>query len=118
MKKRKKREFTFVPHEPKGEPDTASVLGKIQRQLVILEKKLDSLIAERESQPVQRPEAFPEKRLTKAICAECHKECEVPFRPTGNRPVYCRDCFSRHKPRESAFERHGGGRKPFNRRRR
>lgn len=28
-----------------------------------------------------------------ATCAQCHKECEVPFRPNGSRPVYCRECF-------------------------
>lgn len=33
-------------------------------------------------------------RPTYAItCAECGKEDEVPFRPTGARPVYCYDCF-------------------------
>ena len=26
-------------------------------------------------------------------CAACGKEDEVPFRPTGARPVYCYDCF-------------------------
>lgn len=34
-----------------------------------------------------RPQMF------KAICAECGDRCEVPFRPTGERPVLCRDCF-------------------------
>src|SRR5271168_1302353 len=28
-----------------------------------------------------------------AICSKCGKTCEVPFRPTGEKPVYCRDCF-------------------------
>jgi len=28
-----------------------------------------------------------------ATCSECHKACEVPFRPNGKKPVYCRDCF-------------------------
>ena len=28
-----------------------------------------------------------------ATCAECQKPCEVPFRPNGERPVYCKDCF-------------------------
>lgn len=31
--------------------------------------------------------------MHKAICSKCGKECEVPFRPTGEKPVYCRDCF-------------------------
>jgi len=34
-----------------------------------------------------------QKEMFSAICATCGKECEVPFRPTGERPVYCRDCF-------------------------
>ena len=29
-----------------------------------------------------------------ATCSECGKGCEVPFRPTGEKPVYCSNCFS------------------------
>ena len=35
--------------------------------------------------------------LFPAVCAECRKKCEVPFRPTGDKPVYCRDCFDRQR---------------------
>ncbi len=35
-----------------------------------------------------------ENRMYKAVCDECGKECEVPFRPTGDKPVYCDKCFS------------------------
>ena len=28
-----------------------------------------------------------------ATCAQCHKQCEGPFRPNGEKPGYCRDCF-------------------------
>lgn len=31
--------------------------------------------------------------MHKATCAGCGKICEVPFRPTGSKPVFCRDCF-------------------------
>ncbi|MDR1615503.1 MAG: zinc-ribbon domain containing protein [Syntrophomonadaceae bacterium] len=27
------------------------------------------------------------------ICASCNQETTVPFEPTGDRPVYCRECF-------------------------
>jgi len=27
------------------------------------------------------------------VCAECGQTTTVPFKPAGNRPVYCRDCF-------------------------
>ena len=35
--------------------------------------------------------------MHKAICADCKKECSLPFKPSGDRPVYCQDCFSRRK---------------------
>jgi CxxC-x17-CxxC domain-containing protein len=38
--------------------------------------------------------------MTKVICSDCGKECEVPFKPTEGRPVYCFDCLPKHrKPR-------------------
>ncbi|MBI4017160.1 MAG: DNA-directed RNA polymerase [Candidatus Aenigmarchaeota archaeon] len=33
-----------------------------------------------------------------ATCAECQKPCQVPFEPKKDRPVYCRDCWSKRKP--------------------
>ncbi len=35
--------------------------------------------------------------LYKAVCADCHKTCEVPFKVTGDRPVYCKECFATRK---------------------
>ena len=36
-------------------------------------------------------------QLHSAVCSECGKECEVPFKPTGARPVFCNDCFRKQK---------------------
>jgi CxxC-x17-CxxC domain-containing protein len=33
--------------------------------------------------------------MTKVTCSTCKKECEVPFKPTSNKPVYCDKCFSK-----------------------
>ncbi|MBS3164323.1 hypothetical protein J4439_02740 [Candidatus Woesearchaeota archaeon] len=30
-------------------------------------------------------------------CSECGKEAQVPFKPDGTRPVYCRDCFQKRR---------------------
>ena len=38
-----------------------------------------------------------EREMHKATCADCGKECEVPFKPDEDRPVYCKDCFQKHK---------------------
>jgi CxxC-x17-CxxC domain-containing protein len=34
-----------------------------------------------------------ERQYYDAICANCGAETQVPFKPTGIRPVYCRDCY-------------------------
>lgn len=31
----------------------------------------------------------------KAVCDECGKECYVPFKPTGDKPIYCNECFDK-----------------------
>ena len=38
------------------------------------------------------------REMHKAVCSECKQECEVPFKPTEGKPVYCRECFQKHKP--------------------
>lgn len=30
-----------------------------------------------------------------AVCDECGKNCEVPFKPTGSKPVFCSECFEK-----------------------
>ncbi len=42
-----------------------------------------------------RPSFGGEKKMFTAICDKCGRSCEVPFRPTGDKPVYCSDCFSK-----------------------
>lgn len=40
----------------------------------------------------------PRKRsleMTKVTCDSCGEECEVPFRPTSSKPVYCSSCFTK-----------------------
>ncbi len=50
----------------------------------------------------ERPE------MHRATCAACNAVCEVPFRPNGEKPVYCRDCF--RKPEDAGqSSRFGGG---------
>jgi len=40
------------------------------------------------------------REMHKAICFKCKKECEVPFKPTEGKTVYCRECYaSVPKPR-------------------
>ncbi|MDP2940014.1 MAG: hypothetical protein Q8O13_08050 [Candidatus Omnitrophota bacterium] len=118
MKKLFKRKSSSVPAQ--AGPDIASLMDKIQQQLVSLEKKVDSLISQSSSRPSEMPfkekhfskrsfghsygqgkarqdNSFRERSFTQVVCAECGKECEVPFKPSADRPVYCRECFAKRK---------------------
>ncbi len=34
-----------------------------------------------------------ESELFRAVCEACNRATYVPFKPTGSRPIYCRDCL-------------------------
>ncbi len=35
------------------------------------------------------------REMYRAVCAACGAECEVPFQPRGDRPVYCSECYAK-----------------------
>ncbi|MFA5338245.1 MAG: CxxC-x17-CxxC domain-containing protein [Candidatus Omnitrophota bacterium] len=102
-----------------NEADILGFIAKIHEQLALLDRKLDLVIAKvmppkpPEVKPFPKPfqqsgnthpqtnqrqdNRFRERPMFKTVCADCRKQCEVPFRPSGDRPVYCQDCFSRRK---------------------
>ena len=123
MKKIIKRKSVSV--EPQVEPDIAALIDQLQQQVTLLEKKIDTLISQSSerpsgrssySKPFQRfdnsqrfgrggqDNNYRERSFTKAICADCKAECEVPFKPTGDRPVYCKECFAKHKEGGGSFK--------------
>jgi len=46
-----------------------------------------------------RDERKPEMHTV--TCGDCGDECQIPFEPKFNRPVYCSECFQKNKPQES-----------------
>lgn len=42
-------------------------------------------------------ESFGPREMHKAVCSECGQECEVPFKPTEGKPVYCKECYRKKK---------------------
>ena len=45
---------------------------------------------------------FGPREMHKTTCSKCKKECEVPFKPTEGKPVYCRECYAT-MPRPERF---------------
>lgn len=46
-----------------------------------------------------------QREMHDVVCAQCGKDTQVPFRPSGERPVYCSDCFSK-QPAQSSRPRY------------
>lgn len=38
-----------------------------------------------------------DRQMHKVICDNCHKECEVPFKPSNDKPIYCNECFAKQR---------------------
>ncbi|MCH7876990.1 MAG: hypothetical protein IIA20_01945 [Thaumarchaeota archaeon] len=41
-----------------------------------------------------------EREMFDAKCADCGNECQIPFKPKEDRPVYCNECFQKHRPEQ------------------
>ena len=108
-------------------PDLVTAMMKLVERLEVLERKTDQMSGRmsnlpsemrraiqeihppqpfHHAQPVPRPgqnsqpsqNHGPHDRvLYQAVCADCCKRCEVPFKPSGDRPVYCPACFAIRK---------------------
>ena len=104
-----------------ADQDIAVLLTTLVQKLASFEAKIDTVLSRISSQPPaaprqqQAPAPAPERRreprpMHKAVCADCGKDCEVPFRPSAGRPVYCKECFAARK--SAGTFRPGGDRGP------
>ena len=60
-------------------------------------------------------------QMHSAVCDDCGNNCEVPFRPTGDKPIFCSDCFRNKRGddnnRDNSRGSRDGGRRDFGERR-
>jgi len=86
--------------------DIVGLITALVQKLVSLETKIDTVLSRLSEKPVEAPRqalssASPERHNTrpmyKVICADCGRHCEVPFKPSIGRPVYCKECFTKRK---------------------
>jgi CxxC-x17-CxxC domain-containing protein len=47
--------------------------------------------------------------MHEAVCDKCGRDCEVPFRPSGDKPIYCSRCFENVSPKRESRDYRGGG---------
>ncbi len=51
-----------------------------------------------------------DRQMFDAVCSNCGKDCQVPFKPTSGKPIFCSECFDKQGghdrgPRERSFGR-------------
>ncbi|MCX6734812.1 MAG: hypothetical protein NTZ25_02770 [Candidatus Peregrinibacteria bacterium] len=56
----------------------------------------------------------PPMQMHETVCSECGKDCEVPFKPSSDKPVYCNDCFDKVPKPERKGKDAGKGSADFN----
>jgi CxxC-x17-CxxC domain-containing protein len=51
------------------------------------------------------------RQMYPAVCSECGQDCQIPFKPSGERPVFCSNCFKSQGDSRPRFESKsfGGG---------
>ena len=90
--------------------DVVVLLEALVKKLTSFETKLDIVLGRITSQPVAmtkpQPAVIPapehgkrDRIMFRAVCADCGKSCEVPFKPKADRKVFCKECFSSRKTR-------------------
>ncbi len=50
-------------------------------------------------------ERFHPEPVYKAVCSDCGSDCQVPFQPHQDRPIYCQKCWPAHRPRKNSQKR-------------
>lgn len=104
-----------------SDADVVGLMNKIQAQLAVLDRKLDSFMTKSLTElaqakaatmvkpaPVQQqqpqaprfnnnPQQHPGRQMYDVVCFDCGKDTQIPFKPTGDRPVYCKECFTKRK---------------------
>lgn len=88
-----------VPFRPSGEkPIYCSSCFEKQGNGIPRRNSRDSRGSERD---------FQDKEMFSAVCDDCGKNCQVPFRPSSGKPIYCSDCFEK---RGNSHDRESSGR--------
>ena len=84
--------------EEKTEPEVKEEEApETTEEKTVEEEKTEPEVEEKKEEVTKEAGSFG-REMHKATCADCGKECEVPFKPTEGRPVYCRDCYRKHRP--------------------
>lgn len=71
----------------------------VEERLSRLEEDVRMLQASIGAMSLRRRTFNKHRELYKAVCADCGMKCTVPFKPRASQPIYCRECYQKHRRR-------------------
>ncbi len=63
----------------------------------------------------RRDENRERSEMHRAVCDKCGKNCEVPFKPSSDKPIFCDDCFREKNRSDSNSSENRSGNRNFSR---
>ncbi|MDX9739320.1 MAG: hypothetical protein RBT33_03100 [Candidatus Dojkabacteria bacterium] len=85
-----------VPFRPSGEkPIYCSSCFEKQGNGIPRRNSRDSRDYSRDSRDSRGSRDFQDKEMFDAVCDDCGNDCQVPFRPSSDKPIYCSKCFEK-----------------------
>jgi CxxC-x17-CxxC domain-containing protein len=87
------------------EEETVEDEEETEPEITVEEETSEEKVEEKESKVSEEEKEVDsfKREMHKAVCADCKKECEVPFKPIEGRAVYCRDCYRKHVPQRRRY---------------
>ena len=97
-----------------ADQDIVGLLTVLVQKLTSFEAKIDTVLSRIPSQPSVAPPPKPSpvsvnehhkrpRPVYQVVCSDCGKDSSVPFKPSGDRPVYCKECFTIRKRKNNTI---------------
>ena len=97
-----------------ADQDIVGLLTTLIQKLASFEAKIDTVLSRIPSQPslAPPPKSPPisvneqhnrPRPMYQVVCSNCGKDSSVPFKPSGDRPVYCKECFTIRKRKNNTI---------------
>ena len=51
-----------------------------------------------------------DREMFDAVCDDCGRDCQFPFRPTSGKPIFCSECFEKNSEAKGGNSRRDSGR--------
>lgn len=86
--------------EPAAEPEAEVTTEAEEKPEEAAEEPKEEVAKDEPSQAPAAEAAGTDQQgrtLYNVKCSNCGKDTQVPFQPSGGRPVYCRDCYMQKK---------------------